>query len=137
MDWARILAYIIGTVGHGLLLRNECLAAANRNLKAQINGADTERAALGEMGHRLGRKAWEEVWPTPHGPIRFWDGFGSSWCASSMGRNRGYILADPKSIRQSSNSCPHGPTARDFMVSGNMVRPCCSDFTPTGAPGCP
>jgi len=32
MDWARILAYITGTVGQELLLRNEYLAAENRIL---------------------------------------------------------------------------------------------------------
>jgi putative transposase len=36
MDWARILAYITGTVDQELLLRNEYLAAENRILKAQI-----------------------------------------------------------------------------------------------------
>jgi len=36
MDWARILAYITGTVDEELLLRNEYLAAENRILKAQI-----------------------------------------------------------------------------------------------------
>ena len=65
MDWARILAYITGTVDQELLLRNEYLVAENRILKAQINGrlrlSDAERATLGEIGHRLGRKALEEV----------------------------------------------------------------------------
>ena len=31
MEWARILAYISGTVDRELLLRNEYLAAENRN----------------------------------------------------------------------------------------------------------
>ena len=61
MEWARILAYITGTVDHELLLRNEYLAAENRILKAQSKGrlklSDAERAKLGEIGHRLGRKA--------------------------------------------------------------------------------
>jgi len=65
MDWARILAYITGTVDQELLLRNEYLAAENRILKAQIQGrlrlSDAERATLGEIGHRLGRQALEEV----------------------------------------------------------------------------
>ena len=34
MEWARILAYITGTVDQELLLRNEYLAAENRILKA-------------------------------------------------------------------------------------------------------
>jgi hypothetical protein len=36
MDWARMLAYITGTVDQELLLRNEYLVAENRILKAQI-----------------------------------------------------------------------------------------------------
>jgi putative transposase len=54
-----------GTVDEELLLRNEYLVAENRILKAQLNGrlrlSDAERATLGEIGHRLGRKALEEV----------------------------------------------------------------------------
>ena len=38
MDWARVLAYITGTVDQELLLRNEYLVAENRILKAQVNG---------------------------------------------------------------------------------------------------
>ena len=59
MDWARILAYVTGTVDQELLARNEYLAAENRILKAQLKGrlklSDAERASLGELGHRLGR----------------------------------------------------------------------------------
>ncbi len=65
MDWARILAYVTGTVDQELLLRNEYLAAENRILKAQLKGrlrfSDAERAKLGEIGRRLGRKALGEV----------------------------------------------------------------------------
>ena len=65
MEWARILAYVTGTVDQELLLRNEYLAAENRILKAQLKGrlslSDAERAKLGEIGHRLGRKALGEV----------------------------------------------------------------------------
>jgi hypothetical protein len=38
MEWARMLAYITGTVDQELLLRNEYLAAENRILRAQIKG---------------------------------------------------------------------------------------------------
>jgi hypothetical protein len=38
MNWARMLAYITGTVDQELLVRNEYLAAENRILKAQIKG---------------------------------------------------------------------------------------------------
>src|ERR1700756_2009711 len=65
MDWARILAYVAGTVDQELLARNEYLAAENRILKSQLNGrlklADAERAMLGKIGHRLGRQALAEV----------------------------------------------------------------------------
>jgi putative transposase len=68
MEWARILAYITGSVDQQLLLQNEYLVAENRILKAQLQGrlrlSDAERARLGEIGHRLGRKAlarWQPV----------------------------------------------------------------------------
>src|SRR5215813_10280829 len=65
MDWARILAYVTGTVDQELLARMEYLVAENRILKAQLKGrlklSDSERARLGEIGHRLGRKALAEV----------------------------------------------------------------------------
>src|ERR1039458_9927636 len=54
-----------GTVDHELLLRNEYLAAENRILRGQLKGrlklSDAERAKLGEIGRRLGRKALGEV----------------------------------------------------------------------------
>ena len=65
MNWARMLAYITGTVDQELLLRNEFLVAENRILREQVKGrlmlTDAERATLGEIGHRLGRKALEDV----------------------------------------------------------------------------
>jgi putative transposase len=65
MDWARILAFVTGTVDQELLARIEYLAAENRILKAQSKGrlklSDADRATLGEIGHRLGRKALGEV----------------------------------------------------------------------------
>jgi uncharacterized membrane protein len=52
MDWARILAYVTGTVDQELLARIEYLAAENRILKAQLKGrlklSDAERATLAE-----------------------------------------------------------------------------------------
>ena len=65
MVWARMLAYITGTVDQELLLRNEYLAAENRILRAQIKRrmllSDAEKATLAEIAHRLGRKALEEL----------------------------------------------------------------------------
>jgi hypothetical protein len=49
-----------GMVDQELLARNEYLAAENRILKTQSKGrlqlSDAERATLGEIGHRLGRR---------------------------------------------------------------------------------
>jgi putative transposase len=65
VEWARILAYITGTVDQELLLRNEYLIAENRILKAQLQGrprlSNAERAKLSEIGHRLGHKALDDV----------------------------------------------------------------------------
>lgn len=65
MMWARMLAYITGTVDQELLLRNEYLATENRILRAKIKGrlllSDSEKATLAEIAHRLGRKALAEV----------------------------------------------------------------------------
>ena len=65
MEWTRILAYITGSVDQELFLRNEYLAAENRILRAKLNRrlqfSDAERATLGEIGLRLGRRALSEV----------------------------------------------------------------------------
>src|SRR5258708_5478393 len=65
MLWARLLAYVTGTVNQELLLRNEYLTAENRILIEQIQGrlllSEGEKAALAEIAHRLGRKALEDV----------------------------------------------------------------------------
>src|ERR1700724_4772953 len=63
MIWARMLAYITGTVDQELLWRNEYLAAENRILRAQIQGrlllSDAEKATLAEIARLLGRRALE------------------------------------------------------------------------------
>jgi putative transposase len=65
MDWARILAYVTGTVDRELLARNEYLVTENRILKDQLKGrlmlSDAARATLGEIGHRPGRKVLAEI----------------------------------------------------------------------------
>jgi len=38
MLWARLLAYVTGTLNQKLLLRNEYLAAENRILRRRIKG---------------------------------------------------------------------------------------------------
>ena len=51
MDWARMLAYVTGTVDQEQLARNEYLAAENRIIKAQLKCrlklSDAERGVLG------------------------------------------------------------------------------------------
>ena len=91
MDWARILAYVTGTVDQELLARIEYLAAENRILKAQLKGrlklSDAERATLAEIGHRLGRKVLAEV-ATVARPDKSWPGTASWLPANSMARRR-------------------------------------------------
>ena len=65
MLWARLLAYVTGTVNQELLLRNEYLAAENRILRGQINGrlllSEGEKSTLAEVAQRLGRMVLEDV----------------------------------------------------------------------------
>ncbi len=65
MLWARMVAYVTGTVNQELLLRNEYLVAENRILRGQIKGrlllSEGEKATLAEIAQRLGRKALEEL----------------------------------------------------------------------------
>jgi putative transposase len=65
MDWKHLLAYITGTVGQELLLRNEYWAMENRILRDQITGRlrlrDGERKTLAEIGQKLGKQALREV----------------------------------------------------------------------------
>jgi hypothetical protein len=65
MIWARMLAYITGTVDQELLLRNEYLAEENRILRARVKGrlllSGAEKATWAEIAHRLWRKALAEL----------------------------------------------------------------------------
>ena len=65
MFWARLLAYVTGTLNQELLLRNEYLAAENRILRNQIRGrlllSDGDKATLAEIAHRLGRMVLKDV----------------------------------------------------------------------------
>jgi len=91
MLWARVLAYVTGTVVQELLLRNEYLAAENRILRGQIKDrlllSEGEKATLAEIAHRLGRKALADVAATAKPEKRFWVGIGSSSRTNLMGRN--------------------------------------------------
>src|SRR5262245_23998945 len=107
MDWSRILACVTGTVDQELLALNEYLAAENRILTAKLNGrpklSDTERATLGEIGHRLGRKVLAEVarW---RGQTPSWAGTASLSPASSMARKPVAAQADRGSGARSSSA---------------------------------
>jgi putative transposase len=65
MDWKQLLAYITGTVDQELLVRNEYLVTENRILRNQLKGrvrlSDGERAALAEIGQKLGKQALKDV----------------------------------------------------------------------------
>jgi putative transposase len=91
MEWGRLLAYITGTADQELLLRNEYLAAENRILRGQLKGrlrlSEGERATLGEIGRRLGRKALGEV-ATAAGPDTILSGTEGLSLANSMDRAR-------------------------------------------------
>jgi hypothetical protein len=105
MDWARILGYVTGTVDQELLERNEYLVTENRILKAQLKGrlklSDTERATLGEIGHRLGRKVLGEVANVAR-PTPSWPGTASWWRASSTVRRPVEALDGLRSAERSS-----------------------------------
>ena len=68
MIWARLLAYISGTVDQELLLRNEYLAAENRILRAQIQGrlllSDAEKATLADIAPELEQRLRRHLKPT-------------------------------------------------------------------------
>jgi hypothetical protein len=106
MDWAPILAYVTGTVDQELLARNEYLAAENRILKAQLKGrlklSDAERATLGEIGHRLGRKVLGQV-ATVARPTPSWVGTASSSPTNLMARKPVAARADRGSRARSSS----------------------------------
>jgi hypothetical protein len=59
-SWVHLLTYMTGLVNQELLLQNECLAAENRILRAQLPArlrlSDPKRATFAEVGKRLGRR---------------------------------------------------------------------------------
>ncbi len=63
--WARLLAYVTGSVNQELHLQNEYLAAENRILRTKLPSrlrlTGPERVALAENGKRVGRKALREI----------------------------------------------------------------------------
>ena len=63
--WARLLAFVTGLVNQELLLRNEYLIAENRMLRSKLPNrlrlSDPDRAVLGEIAKRLGRRALRDI----------------------------------------------------------------------------
>ena len=106
MDWARILAYVTGTVDQELLARNEYLAAENRILKAQLTGrlklSDAERATLGEIGHRVDARLSPRSQLSPS-RTPSWLGTASLLPANSMDRRPVEVRADRASSQSSSS----------------------------------
>lgn len=76
MDWARILAYVTGTVDQELLARDEYPAAENRILEARLNRrlrlSDATRGVLGEIGHRRSCRVLADIAPTLPDTIPGW-----------------------------------------------------------------
>ena len=107
MDWARMLAYITGTVDHDLLLRNEYLVAENQILKAYIKGrlllSDVEKKTLADIGtdsvERRSKTSLTRLIRIPS-----WAGIASISPASSMDPSRADIRVDPESTPKSRNS---------------------------------
>jgi hypothetical protein len=90
-------------VDQELLARNEYLAAENRILKAQLKGrlklSDAERAWLGEIGHRLGRKALAEV-ATVAGPDTILAGYRKLVAGKFDGSKAGRGPGRPRVTRE-------------------------------------
>ena len=65
MDWKKLLGSVTESVDEELRLRNAYLVAENRILRQQINGrmplTDSDRKALAEIGHKLGKKVLAEI----------------------------------------------------------------------------
>jgi len=74
------------------------LAAENRILRGQLKGrprlSDGERALLGKIGHRLGRKALGEV-ATAALPDTIWGGTEDLSLANSMD----HVRVEPRAVR--------------------------------------
>jgi hypothetical protein len=109
------------TLGEGgplLLARNEYLAAESRILKTQLKGrlrlSDAERATLGEIGHRLGRKVLGEV-ATVARPDTILAWYVSLSPASSMARKPVAARADRASRARSSSSSFAWPRRTDLV----------------------
>jgi hypothetical protein len=113
--------YITGTVDHELLLRNEYLAAENRILRGQLKGrlkfSDAERAKLGEIGRRLGRKALGEV-ATERACLALCNGRAQSSCIIRESRTH-HRSRTQRRTRSGTSLCGRLPVRRSASVETN------------------
>jgi hypothetical protein len=113
MDWARILAYVTGTMGQELLARNEYLAAENRILKAQLEGqlklSDAERATLAPTF-----QSQREDGPPPDCP-------GITDPDPAHGQRQPPLAANASASRDDANTAPSpvSPMSKDVRQSSN------------------
>ena len=104
MLWARMVAYVTGTVNQELLLRNEYLGAENRILRGQIKG---RTAASQKVKRRHWRrspsgsdgKPWKN-WRLSRSRIRCWPGTESSSPTSSTDRELANESVDRELMRK-------------------------------------
>ena len=103
MLWARMLAYVTGTVDQELLLRNEYLGAENRILRGQIKG----RRCFQKVKRRHWRrspsgsdgKPWKN-WRLSRSRIRCWPGTESSSPTNSTDRSFANESVDRELMRK-------------------------------------
>src|SRR6516165_10035506 len=107
MDWARILAYVIGLVDQELLARTEYLAAENRILKAQLKG----RLKLSDAEHHPGLPPDEA---TP-------DGNNSLYCFNFLTQRRPTV--DATRVCFTADHLGHCRWRRATRTHGNSAAP--------------
>ena len=97
MDWARILAYVTGTVDQELLARNEYLAIENRICMAQLNGrlklSDAEAQIAPAPGSAAPRTATQRALdPRTFPSANYWS-CPLNWC-QRLSENRAHFLEE-------------------------------------------
>jgi hypothetical protein len=97
MLWARMVAYVTGTVNQELLLRNEYLGAENRILRGQIKGRLLRHWLRSPSG--LDGKPWKN-WRRSRSRIRCWPGTESSSPTNSTDREFANEPADRELMRK-------------------------------------
>jgi hypothetical protein len=86
MEFARMLAYVTGTVDQELLARNEYLAAENRILKAHLRSSRTPSGLRSVRSVTVWAARFSAMWQQWLSRTPFWFGTASSSPANSMVR---------------------------------------------------